>query len=56
MGGSKQSVEVQVDHDAIGLAAALSALKDRVQLAAPAESEGEIIDVALAETVKLDQE
>jgi hypothetical protein len=47
---------VQVDHDAPDLAAALSALKDRLQLASPVEGDGEIIDVTVVETVKVDRE
>lgn len=54
-GRPKQSVEVQVDHDATGLAAALSALNDRLGLAAPVE-DAEIIDVTVVETVKRDSE
>lgn len=54
-GRPKQSVEVQVDHDATGLAAALSALNDRLGLNPPAE-DGEIIDVTVTETVKRDSE
>lgn len=47
----KQSVEVQVDHDATGLAAALSALNERLGLSGLVE-DAEIIDVTVAETVK----
>jgi hypothetical protein len=55
-GRPKQSVEVQVDHDVAGLAAALSALKDRLQLNSPVEEDGEIIDLTVVETVKQDSE
>lgn len=55
-GRPKQSVEVQVDHDATGLAAALNALKDRIALAAPVEEEGEIIDLTVVEMVKVEKD
>lgn len=52
-GRPKQSVDVKVDHDATGLAAALNALNDRLGLNALVE-EGEIIDMTVVETVKAD--
>ena len=54
-GRPRQSVEVQVDHDATGLAQALAALNDRIGLSRPVEDD-EIIDVTPVEPGKRDSE
>ena len=53
-GRPKQSVDIKVDHDASGLAAALDALqaRERAVALAPPVIEAEVIDVTVIETVK----